>query len=295
MQGDARTRGASGGGTTPSVAVALKAVCLRPEVDARTGAVTVDARYDGLSDMDRAALEWALRLGERWEVPVVAVGVGSVAIEPVLREAGALGVDRVVRVAGPGDLPSRAVAAALAPVLRALDVRMVLCGLHSLDRGSGAVPAFLAHELGVAQALGLVALEAGATPWTLRAQRRLDGGRREVLAIDGPAVCSVEGATAVLRRAGLAATLAAARTPVEEWGVSAGGVPHGAVVEGPTRAMRPRARRLDAPSGDAARARIVSLLAVGVTHDPPRVVEADPEAAADEIVAQLRAWGELPG
>jgi electron transfer flavoprotein beta subunit len=34
----------------------------------------------------------------------------------------------------------------------------VLCGDRSADRGTGALPAFLAHELGAAQALGLVSL-----------------------------------------------------------------------------------------------------------------------------------------
>ena len=50
------------------------------------------------------------------------------------------------------------IAAALAPFG---PPALVLCGDRSADRGTGALPAFLAHELGAAQALGLVRLELG--------------------------------------------------------------------------------------------------------------------------------------
>ena len=50
-------------------------------------------------------------------------------------------------------------AAALAAVLGPVGVSSVWCGDHSLDRGTGAVPAYLAAQLGLAQALGLVDVE----------------------------------------------------------------------------------------------------------------------------------------
>src|SRR6266542_3284493 len=87
----------------PFVAVALKWVDLRPELDPLTGEVTHDVRTSGYSPADAAALEWALRLGESWQLPVVAVTAGPPEAEAVLREAAAQGVARVVRVAvGPG-------------------------------------------------------------------------------------------------------------------------------------------------------------------------------------------------
>ncbi len=91
---------------------------------------------------------------------------------------------------------------------------MVVCGDRSVDRGTGALPAFVAHELGAAQALGLVALEVTAATGrpadlALSADRRLDGGWRERLRVPLPAVCSVEAAGVRLRRASLAGALAA--------------------------------------------------------------------------------------
>ena len=95
---------------------------------------------------------------------------------------------------------------------------VVLCGDRSADRGTGALPAFLAHELDAAQALGLVSLipdpdSTGQAPAVL-AERRLDGGWRERLRVPLPAVCSVEGAGVRLRRASLTGALAAGSSTI---------------------------------------------------------------------------------
>ena len=67
---------------------------------------------------------------------------------------------------------------------------LVVCGDRSADRGTGALPGFLAHELGAAQALGLVSLEPDAATVgaarALVAERRLDGGWREQLRVPLP-------------------------------------------------------------------------------------------------------------
>ena len=77
-----------------------------------------------------------------------------------LREALAVGAARAVRIDAPGDVRrATPVAAALATVVAG--ATWVVCGDVSADRGSGSVPAFLAAELGVAQALGLVATSTG--------------------------------------------------------------------------------------------------------------------------------------
>ena len=116
-----------------------------------------------------------------------------------------------------GGRPSAAVAAGLALALR--DAAVVCCGDASLDRGTGAVPAFLAGELGAEQALGLVGLHLpepdDAGPPRLRAERRLDRGRREHLVVSLPCVVSVEAHTARLRRAPLDRVLASHDAPVE--------------------------------------------------------------------------------
>ena len=154
----------------PLIVACLRISDLRPAVDPLNGAVTRDRLGVGLSPADAAGLEHALRIADAWSGRVVAVCVGPASVDPVLREVAALGV-AVVRVPlgdeGDGhryvaELAederglARTLAAAIAPFGLP---ELVVCGDRSVDRGSGALPAYLAVELGAAQALGLVALE----------------------------------------------------------------------------------------------------------------------------------------
>jgi electron transfer flavoprotein beta subunit len=265
------------------IGVCLKWVDLRPEVDRLSGAVHHDARSTGLSDADQAALEWALRASDAWGEPVVAVTGGPAGADDVLREALAAGASTVARVDLDAAAPSAAIAAALAAHLRGC--ALVVCGDLSMDRGSGSVPAYLAAQLGAAQALGLVAIELGAVG-ALRALRRLDGGRRERLHVPAPAVCSVEGSTARLRRAPLNAVLAARRAaiPVHPGPATRGANGHHAV-----RPYRPRARALAPPHGDTLdRVRQLTSGAAHTTHGQPETLE--PAAAAARLLDALAAW-----
>lgn len=280
-----------------AVVACLKWVDHRPDIDPLTGVVTTDPRTSGPSGADEAALELALRTGRRWGVPVVAVTAGGTAAEAVLRAAVACGVTVALRVDTDASLPSaevaRAVAGALTDTLAGAGKRAaaVLCGAWSLDRGTGAFPAFLAAELGWAQALGLVSLDIGAAG-RLAAERRLDGGRRERLRVTAPAVLSVEASTARLRRAGLDGVLAAAHAPVGRWRPqpASAGWPAGNVTTGP---LRPRPRQLAPPVSADARGRVLQLTGANREQRGARVLTLAPAEAAAVLLEQLRAWGYL--
>lgn len=267
------------------IVVCVKWVDLHPDIDPLTGAVTVDDRRRGFSAADQAAVEVALRLGEERATPVTLVCAAPEGADTALRDLAAAGVSAIVRI-DLDDADPSTVGAAIASTIGA-DVDLVITGDHGLDRGSGAVPAFVAHHLGWAQALGLIAVGGGSP---LRVVRRLDGGRREHLELHGPAVISVEGSVARLRRASMPGVLAARGLDID---VRHGHAASPAVHVGPSQPVRPRARALPAPDGDRALARIVELTGAMVERTPPRRVEADGAAAAAEIVAQLRAWGYL--
>jgi electron transfer flavoprotein beta subunit len=293
------------------IAACLKWVDRRPQVDSLTGAVHTEARTSGASDADLAALEWALRLGEAWRSEVLVLTAGPAASEPMLRDAVAAGAARALRVDADVDLPSASVARALAGALIG-DARsradgpnidpagtsgpqVVVCGAWSLDRGSGSVPAFLAAELGGAQALGLISLEFDADRvGALTAWRRLDGGRRERLEIDGPAVVSVEGGSARLRRASLPGVLAARETTVSHVPSAGGGAD---LDDGPSprrSPYRPRSRVLPAPPATlTARQRVLALTGALTQRTPPQRVTLQPAEAADLILQQLHTWGYL--
>jgi electron transfer flavoprotein beta subunit len=285
--------------TTGIVVACLKWVDRRPEIDPLSGAVRVDERTSGASPADESALEWALRAGETWGHRVVAVTAGPPNADGVLRDALARGAAGAWRVELPASADSDAVAGALAlAVTAAADeaggapVALVCCGDHSLDRGSGAVPAFLAGRLGAAQALGLLALELDG-PGRIRGVRRLDGGRREQLHAGAPVVVSVEGGTAPLRRASVAATLAA-RAATTHVLAGPAAVAH---EHRPLRPYRPRPRVLAPPGGDTALARVRALTSSGPgggTGGRAQPVPVTPEEAADRILDALAEWGEAP-
>jgi electron transfer flavoprotein beta subunit len=284
------TTAPSGTGDRAVVVACVKWTALRPDVDPLEGTVDTDERRSGISESDRAALEVALQLGAARALPVVVLTVGPDDADAALRDALAAGASRAIRVRSAHERRSDEVAALLCGALRSsdLDARVVVCGDLSADRGSGSVPAFLAHELDAVQALGLIGLEV-TDVGSLRALRRLDGGRRERLTVPVPAVLSVEGSLAELRRAPLAAVLRANDATIE-------------VLEAPSaaassdrrvRPWRPRPRVVPAPTGEHALDRIVALTGALVARNPPRTVELEPGAAAEVILDQLRVWGYL--
>lgn len=274
------------------VVALLHPVDLRTTVDPLTGAVTHDPRRVALSASDEAALEHALVLGTAWGATVLAISAGGPEVEAPLREAVARGAQArrvALESAYLEDLvrDEQALARALvAGIGERPD--LVLCGDRSADRGTGALPAFLAHELEAVQAPGLVSL--ALVDGDLLGERRLDHGRRERMRIPLPAVCSVEAAGVHLRRASLPASLAAAEAPVE---VVRGVVPGARVRVVQARAARPRPRPVPAPTGSA-RERLLALTGALLSHEPPTLVgPVDAPEAADALLDFLVRHGYL--
>ncbi len=308
------SRGPAHRGHDPLVVVCVRPVDLRPGVHPLTGAVTLDPLATALSRADEAALEHGLRAATCWGGTVLTVCAGSAGADAVLRDALARGCE-VLRIpwpyrpgTGAGAGADRAEHAELAGderaaarvVARVITGRgrpaLVMCGDRSTDRGTGAFPAFLAHELGAAQVLGIVALDM--TGEGIVAQRRLDGGRREVVAVPEGAVCSVEAAGLELRRAPLAAALAAARATVPVAEVPADQLPapaYGSPVRyGTPVPFRPRTHVVDPPRSTDPLQRVVSLAGIRTIHDPPTVhVTDDPADAADVLLGFLQRHGYL--
>lgn len=253
-----------------------------------------DERFAELSYADQAALEYALVLGEHFGEPVRAVTAGPVEAEKILRQALAVGVNEVSRVELEADASSALVAFNLSSAVK--DCRMIWCGDYSSDRGSGSVPAFLAAELGLGQALGLISIEIPtSTSDPLLARRRLDGGRREVLEVSGPAVLSIEGSAARLRRAPLRATMAAANAEIITHHPSEGLNSLRIPAEGaPTvRPFRPRPRVITAPQGNSALDRVRQITDTSTAKAHGETVELEPRNAAERILSALQTWNYL--
>ena len=279
-----------------------------------------DERFAGMSPADRAALEMALQQAASMGDTVTAITVGPAGADSVLREAHAAGARRLMRIdtaeESPALLGSDVVATAVGAVVRQFagasagagghagdsngsqrasssDALWMWCGDYSLDRGSGSVPAFLAGAVGARQALGCISVEPHGHG-TLHAVRRLDGGRRELLEVRAPAVISVEGSVAQLRRSSLGSVRAAMSASIEVHPfVRADDGSHG-VLAPVVRPYRPRARALAAPGGDSTLDRLRVLTdaaAAGAARG--ETVELAPADAAARIVRALDEWGYL--
>ena len=245
-----------------------------------------DDRFAGISAADQSALELALHTAEVRGDEVVAITMGPTGAERALRDALACGATRAVRIATDNGASSVHVATALAREVGAAD--LVWCGDYSADRGSGSVPAFLAARLNIDQALGLIDVEINGNGSQIRAVRRLDGGRREILSISGRAVLSVEGSTARLRRASLRSVIAADSASIDVRTSSS--VANDDVELVP---YRPRARVLPAPSGSSALDRVRVLTDAGGTPSRSETVVLEPADAARRILQALRDWDYL--
>lgn len=270
-----------------SVLVCLKWVSTRTEVHPISGEVTTDHRFSGISPADSSALEWGLMLGTALGASVTVATVGPAAAEKALIDAIACGAGKAVRVATELEISSELTASALSEIGHGQQV--VVCGDYSIDRGSGSVPAFLAHRLQLPQALGLLHLETEGGQ--VIATRRLDQGRRERLALRLPAVISVESGLE-LRRAALSATLSATTATIEVRDLpevsSLPNQPERTHI-GP---YKPRTRVVAAPQGDAAQ-RVLDLAQIGGQSTAAKVVTSTPEEAARIAVEHLRQWGYL--
>jgi electron transfer flavoprotein beta subunit len=249
---------------------------------------------------DRAALEWALFLADR----VLALTVGSPARSEVLAWALARGAADAVRVweTGLDELDLAATARVVTAAVRRVSPDVVVAGERGLAGATGALPALVAAHLGWPSVDGAirVAREAG----ELVVERRLSGGRREELAVPCPAVVTVAADSIEPRYVSVRSRRDAAARGIQDWALRDLGLTADAV----RTAVRLRLGRLDwprprprrtaaaAPARSAAD-RLRQLVGGGpgrasVSAAPEsRLVEGDPRAVADRILAFLEQNG----
>jgi electron transfer flavoprotein beta subunit len=153
------------------------------------------ANLAGQERMDRAsahALEEALILKDQDRGhTITALTLGPPSHEPVLRRALAMGADRAVHLLTE-DAPRDhlAMARALASALQAQTPDLVLCGAMSEDLMAGATGPMLAALLDVPFASGVVELRASGD--TVEVVREVEGGARETLLLQLPAVLGIQ-------------------------------------------------------------------------------------------------------
>ena len=130
------------------------------KVDPNTNTLVREGVLSILNPNDRNALELALILKEEQEIEVIALSMGPLQAEEVLREALAMGVDKGILLsdrafAGADTLAtSHTLALAIKKVLKEFNSEekyLIICGAQAVDGDTGQVPPELAEELGIPQ------------------------------------------------------------------------------------------------------------------------------------------------
>ncbi|MCL5257338.1 MAG: electron transfer flavoprotein subunit beta/FixA family protein [Chloroflexi bacterium] len=150
-----------------------------------------DLAFD-INEWDNYAIEEAVLLKERLGGTVTVVTMGSEDDEEVLRRCLAVGADNAVRLDDPAFSGSdgHATAVALAAAIKELPYDLVLTGAVAGDDGYAHVGPAVAELLSVPHAALVTAIETGDKAVTVH--RELEAGLEEVVALDLPAVLTIQ-------------------------------------------------------------------------------------------------------
>ncbi|MCX8168684.1 MAG: electron transfer flavoprotein subunit beta/FixA family protein [Candidatus Methanomethylicia archaeon] len=104
-----------------------------------------------ISDVDRNAIEEALRIKEKHGGRVTAITLGGDKAKETLREAAAIGVDNLIHIFNDvGEIDESVISEAIAEVLKIKGpFQIILCGEMSIDKYTAQVGPRIAEKLGV--------------------------------------------------------------------------------------------------------------------------------------------------
>ncbi|MCP5196122.1 MAG: hypothetical protein H6974_04915 [Gammaproteobacteria bacterium] len=270
------------------------------EVNPLTGSIDTGRVLYMMNPADESALELALRLRPS-PGTVTALSVGPVEADRLLQDALAAGADAALRVWDDGldSLKPIVTTILLAAALRVQELPdLVLCGGHSVDRGSGTVPALLAEHLDWPVATDVTQFEIQSG--RMRVQRRLARGARAESEITLPAVLGLETGLVHLRQASLPNLMRVKHTPIplyglEELGLSPQDLHFPAMTLHEVMPPRPRARTMFTPDPTApVPERVAQIMSAGVAGKAGKILDSGtPEQQADAIIEFLREHGFL--
>ncbi|MGZ6480363.1 MAG: electron transfer flavoprotein subunit beta/FixA family protein, partial [Bdellovibrionales bacterium] len=197
-------------------------VCLKqvPDTESRiqlnadkTGIVETGIKWV-MNPYDEYAVEEALKVKEaKGAGSVTVVSVGPKArVSEALRTAMAMGADDAIVIDSPDQLDSFWTAKALAGAIQkegAFD--LVFGGKLAIDDNAASVPQILAECLNVPHVTVVSKLTVGAD---IQAEREIEGGAREVFAIQGPCVIAANKGLNTPRYASLPGIMKAKKKPL---------------------------------------------------------------------------------
>ncbi|MGA2670887.1 MAG: electron transfer flavoprotein subunit beta/FixA family protein [Dehalococcoidia bacterium] len=203
-------------------------VCLKQNVDMTQVRIKKEARepvLDGLpfvfGDMDRNALEEAVRMKEKIGGKVIAVSVGSTKLRETIKDALAAGADEAVILIDPlfTDLNSQMTAKILAKAIQKIGkYDLIILGEGSADNYSGQVGPRLAEILALPAITYVGRLEYADNK--IQATRNMEESL-ELIESSFPLLITVTSGINEPRLPSLMQILKASKKPLQEWNASA--------------------------------------------------------------------------
>ncbi len=178
-----------------------------------------------MNPYDEFAVEEAIKMkegGKATNVTVVSLGPKTRVVES-LRTALAMGADDAIVIDGPEDLDPSATAKALAGAIKAEggEFKLVLTGKLAIDDNASSVSQMVAEFLGVPHTTVVSKLEV--TDGSAVAERETEGGSREIVQLQGPAVVAANKGLNMPRYASLPGIMKAKKKPIKELTLDATG------------------------------------------------------------------------
>ncbi|MEO0078207.1 MAG: electron transfer flavoprotein subunit beta/FixA family protein [candidate division WOR-3 bacterium] len=240
----------------------------RIRINTQTGFVDLSDADWVVNPFDEYALETALRTREKLGTgTVTAVSLGPERVKSALRTCLAMGLDGAVHLNDPAfdGLDALSVGRVLAAAVKKMSHDLVLCGKQAVDDDQAAVPAAIAHFLGLPHVAAVTELNLAPEAGELTARREVEGAT-EVVVTRPPCLLTIGKAAYEPRYPTLKLMMAAKRKEIPVFDAAALGIDPNQL----TRRLEYLEDRL--PPG----------------RKPGRVIEGEPAHAVPELVRLLR-------
>lgn len=164
-----------------------------------------------MSPYDEFAIETALRHKEAAGGEVTALTVGGPGADKILKDAKAIGADRIVRIDNTDALDSNGLQAVIAQAVQTLGADVVYCGKSAADTGAGSTGPGLAERLGWASVSNIIGASFDAGFSVLAPAQ---GGQMK-LSVPTPAVVSCDKGDFKVRKPNVKGIMQAKKATVE--------------------------------------------------------------------------------
>lgn len=195
---------------------------LKPRIKADGSAVDIEGMKMSMNPFDEIALEEAVKLKEGGKATeVVALTIGSAKAEEILRQALAMGADRVIHILSEQEIEPLAAAKLIAAIAKKEAPQLIIMGKQAIDDDAAQTGPMLGALLGYGQ--GTFAYKLELKDNEAHVTREVDGGLMTV-ALKLPAIVTTDLRLNKPRFASLPNMMKARSKPVEKLEIGSLGV-----------------------------------------------------------------------